>query len=188
MAPFDGFVDSVSTPDEGEVIPSTECEIRLGNLGVTLESHLVRYSIFLQGENPGLQAGRESDNSDTYPVLTLIRIFKWYRFVIWRTPRRSHRPVKCTISGLQGPECSRHPLEPLWCLGQDNSESPAGIGVTAVWPRHRPVMSTGRQPAKIPTQRCGADVGSLAVYGEEEVTRWLRTRGPSPPYRVLSGY
>ena len=44
-----------------------------------------------------------------------------------------------------------------------------GIGVTAVWPRHRLLMPTGREPAKIPTQRCGA-VGSLAVYREEEVT------------------
>jgi len=32
-------------------------------------------------------------------------------------------------------------------------------------------MLTGRQPANIPNQRCGADVGSLAVYGEEEVTK-----------------
>jgi hypothetical protein len=39
-----------------------------------------------------------------------------------------------------------------------------------VWPRHRLVMPTSRQPANIPTQRCGADVGSLAVHGEEEVT------------------
>ena len=44
-----------------------------------------------------------------------------------------------------------------------------GIGVTAVWPCHRPVMPTGRKPVNIPTQWCGA-VGSLAVYGEEEVT------------------
>ncbi len=56
---------------------------------------------------------------------------------------------------------------------RDNSESLAGIGVTAVWPRHRPVMPTNRQPANIPTQRCGA-VGCLAVHAEEEVTyTWL---------------
>jgi hypothetical protein len=77
MAPFDGFVDSVSTPDEGEVIPSTECEIRLGNLGVTLESHLVRYSIFLQGENPGLQAGRESDNCRTITDTAQSGVFRF---------------------------------------------------------------------------------------------------------------
>src|SRR6056297_809387 len=81
-------------------------------------------------------------------------------------------PPKCTVSGLRELERSRHPLEPLWCLGQDNSESHARIGVTAVWPRHRPVMPTSRQPANIPNQRCGA-VGSLAVYREEEVTRGL---------------
>jgi len=45
----------------------------------------------------------------------------------------------------------------------------SGIGVTAVWPRHRLVIPTSRQPANIPTQRYGA-VGSLVVYGEEEVT------------------
>ena len=38
-----------------------------------------------------------------------------------------------------------------------------------MWPRHRPVMPTSRQPANIPPQRCGT-VGSLAVYDEEEVT------------------
>src|SRR6056297_2477653 len=70
------------------------------------------------------------------------------------------------------------------CLGlQDNSESHAGIGVTAVWPRHRPVIPTGRQPANIPNQRCGA-VGSLAVNGEEEVTvrrLWDVLSVSSPP-------
>jgi hypothetical protein len=38
-----------------------------------------------------------------------------------------------------------------------------------VWPRHRPVIPMGRQPANIPTQRCGA-VGSPVVYDGEEVT------------------
>lgn len=51
-----------------------------------------------------------------------------------------------------------------------NSESHAGIGVTAVWPRHRPVMPTGRKPSNISTQRCDA-AGSLAVHGEKEVTQ-----------------
>ena len=37
------------------------------------------------------------------------------------------------------------------------------------WTRHRPVIPTGRQPATIPTQRCGA-VGSLDIYAEEGVT------------------
>lgn len=44
-----------------------------------------------------------------------------------------------------------------------------GIGVTAVWPRHRPVMPTSRKPANIPVHWCSA-VGRLAVYDEEEVT------------------
>ena len=44
-----------------------------------------------------------------------------------------------------------------------------GIGVTAVWPRHRPVIPTSRQPPNIPNQRYGA-VGSPVVYDGEEVT------------------
>jgi len=76
--------------------------------------------------------------------------------------------------GFRDPDCSRHPLEPLWCLGQDNSESHAGIGVTAVWPHHRLVMPTNRQPASISIQRCGA-VGGLAGYGEEEVTQSVQS-------------
>ena len=50
-----------------------------------------------------------------------------------------------------------------------------------MWPRHRPVMLTSRQPANIPTQRHGA-VGSLAVYREEEVTQTL-----SHAYRIGPG-
>ena len=50
-----------------------------------------------------------------------------------------------------------------------------GIGVPAVWPRHRPVMPTSPQPVTILPQRCGA-VGSLAVNGEEEVTVHPRER------------
>ena len=39
-----------------------------------------------------------------------------------------------------------------------------------MWPRHRLVMPTSRQPANIPTQRYGA-VGSPVVHDGEEVTR-----------------
>ncbi len=42
-------------------------------------------------------------------------------------------------------------------------------------------MPTGRQPANIPNQRCGADVGSLAVHGEEEVTSSPFTSYFGPP-------
>jgi hypothetical protein len=74
-------------------------------------------------------------------------------------------PSNCTVSGLRESERSGHPLEPLWRLGQDTSESPyRGIGVRAVWPRRRLVMPTSRQPANIPTQRCGT-VGSPVVVG-----------------------
>jgi hypothetical protein len=72
-------------------------------------------------------------------------------------------PPNCTISGRRDPDRSRQPLEPLWCLGQDTSESSLpGRGVPAVWPRHRVVMPTSPHPATIPPQRCGAP-GRLAV-------------------------
>ena len=65
-----------------------------------------------------------------------------------------------------------------------------------MWPRHRPVMPTGRKPANIPTQRRGA-VGRLAVHGEEEVTNidltlswpstsWLGHRVLRDPRRASS--
>jgi hypothetical protein len=86
------------------------------------------------------------------------------------TEAASTAHFSCTISGLRDPERSRHPSRTAVVSRHEITPSPpAGIGVTAVWPRHRLVMPTGRQPANIPTQRCGA-VGSLAVCGEEEVT------------------
>jgi len=60
-------------------------------------------------------------------------------------------PANCTISGLRGLNRSRHPLEPLWCLGQDNSESPAGGdrsngGVAPSSTRHADESSTSKYP------------------------------------------
>ncbi|ERG96685.1 MAG: hypothetical protein J07HQW2_03168 [Haloquadratum walsbyi J07HQW2] len=128
-----------------------------------IKSHINRLSIFLQRENPGVYAGRESDNSATNYSLTTIRICNSHRSITCHTPRRFHRPPNCTISGFRDPECSRHPLEPLWCLGEDNynSESPAGIGVTAVWlgsaigsSCRRVVTQQISHPT--PAERCGA--------------------------------
>jgi len=126
-------------------------------------------SILLRGENPGVYAGSESDNSSTPLVQQQDGYLSNIGGVVRRTPRRFHRHLNAQYrdSGTQHVRDTH--LEPLWCLGSDNSESHTGIGVTAVWPRHRLVMPTGREPANIPTQRCGA-VGSLAVHGEEEVT------------------
>lgn len=69
--------------------------------------------------------------------------------------------------GLRGTVYSRHPLEALWCLDQNNFQSPAGIGVTAVWPRSRPVI---RLVVNHQISTPSGAVGSLTIYHEKVLT------------------
>ena len=44
-------------------------------------------------------------------------------------------PTQMHNIGAPRPRTFETPSQPLWCLGQANSESPVRIGVMAVWPR-----------------------------------------------------
>jgi hypothetical protein len=55
-----------------------------------------------------------------------------------------------------------------------NSESHAGIGVTAAWPRQQSGHADQTANLKLPTKRCSA-VGIFALQGGEEVKRLLGT-------------
>ena len=56
----------------------------------------------------------------------------------------------------------------LWIPTHGNSESHAGIGVTAAWPRQESRHADQTANLKLPTQRRGA-VGIFALQGGEEV-------------------
>ena len=53
-----------------------------------------------------------------------------------------------------------------------NSDSHAGIGVPAAWPRQQPCHTDKSATLKLPTKRCGT-VGIFARQGGEEVNVYL---------------
>ena len=112
--------------------------------------------IFLRGENPAVYRGSESDNPLQPRSAANTDIYVASRHHMTYTEAVSP-PPKCTISGLRDPDRSRHPLEPLWCLGQqDTSESPIGDrsngGVAPPSARHADESSTNKYPN--PAARC----------------------------------
>ena len=110
------------------------------------------------GKAPLFEDGDEADNCESTHVQRSFRSFILNQNVGMITPRRPCRPVKRIISGIR--TMLRLKDSPsgrwLWIPTHGNSESHAGIGVTAAWPRQESGHANQTANLKLPTKRCSA--------------------------------
>jgi len=80
MTPVDTFIAVYN--DEAREMVVTDIEATQAPYLVVAPNQISQDgTIFLRGENSGVYAGRESDNSATNHILPTRRIFTWHRFV-----------------------------------------------------------------------------------------------------------